>query len=437
MKNIITAVLILSMFSFFSCNKDENDEYGPKDPICDDSRTPIVFIHGLLASGDTYANQFMRFSSNKYCENLMFAFDWNTLNQNADHETKLDLFIDEILDKTGADFVHLVGHSSGGNLSYSYLSDTQRALKVEKYVHIGSGERPGPAGANEEVPTMNIWSPDDKIVSSSNINGAENVVIPGKDHYEIATSFETFEAMFTFFNPDKTLETTGITPATKAAVSGKVVTLGENNPVNGATVSIYALNSNTGERTTEEPLFVINSQSDGKWGPVDLQPGIQHEFKVNTNIAGQRNFHYFRQGFERNNSLVYLRALPESGSILDLVLNDLPEDDNQSLLIVFLANQGLVYGRDNLKIDGYELATEEFADPDENVIALFLYDGNNNAQTDLTSQGLFGNFPFLESIDMYFQTQQKQFIECEFNNEILRVPNLKSESEGVVIVVFE
>ena len=46
---------------------------------CDDSLRPIVFAHGFLASGDTFANHVARFRNNGYCAEQLHVFDWNTL----------------------------------------------------------------------------------------------------------------------------------------------------------------------------------------------------------------------------------------------------------------------------------------------------------------------------------------------------------------------
>jgi hypothetical protein len=79
--------LLLLFTSFFSmvvssssCMKDDDDMGNPMPaPVCDSTLTPVIFIHGFLASGDTYALQAQRFRANDYCARRIFAFDWNTL----------------------------------------------------------------------------------------------------------------------------------------------------------------------------------------------------------------------------------------------------------------------------------------------------------------------------------------------------------------------
>lgn len=57
--------------AFSSCKKDcDKDE--PTETKCT-APHPIIFLHGFLASGDTWANQVMRFESNNYCGTHLYA----------------------------------------------------------------------------------------------------------------------------------------------------------------------------------------------------------------------------------------------------------------------------------------------------------------------------------------------------------------------------
>lgn len=421
----------LILVVIISCKKDDE---GPK-LNCVQEQLPVVMMHGLLASGDTYANHFMRFTSNGYCAEYLYAYDWNTLNTSLDRVALLDAFIDDVLNKTKAGKVNLVGHSAGGGLGYQYLSDPARSAKVAHYVHIGSGAQDGPAGPTGNIPTLNIWSPDDLVVSSGDIDGATNVVINGADHYEVATAAAAFDAMYRFFN--------GIAPATinivsesNVKISGKVLKLGENESISGADVEIFQLDD-LGDPISSTPQYSIKSNSGGFWGPVEVIPNTPYLFKVTTNIAGDRKVNYYREGFSRSNTLVYLRTLPAPNTLAGLLLSSLPNDDTQSAVIVFSANKAVISGRDVLKVGGTTISTEDFADAEQTAIAFFLFDGNNNQESDLEPFGLFSNFPFLSSVDKYFPATPQTKIECEFNGRKLFVRNWKSGSEGVGIAVFD
>jgi hypothetical protein len=436
MKNFFLLLLLATTF-FSSCKKDEDDDnHNHNTFTCNDSTvTPVVMLHGTLASGDTYANTIMRFTSNDYCGSRLFVFDYNGANFGGTLDTAaLDDFIDEVLQATGATQVDLAGHSLGGGFGYQYLSNAAHAAKVKHYVHIASGAQTQPAGLSGEVPTLNIYSTDDAIVAGADIPGATNVVLTGKDHYQVATCVEAFDAMYKFFNNNTAPATTNITALTEVEISGKVLTLGENTPVTTATVKIFEVNPATGERLSSTPNHTPSIDDKGKWGPVSVTPNAYYEFEV-TGTSG-RSVHYYREGFIHNNPVVYLRTLPSPTSTLGSFLSSLPEDDNQSVMVLFTANQATIDTRDSLSVNGNVLSTAQFCSASASTIAFFLYD-DGDYTTELTPLGFFGSFPFLEAADLYVPTATPAAIQCRFNGRNLFMRNWKSDTEGVAIAVFD
>lgn len=398
---------------------------------------PIVMLHGFLASGDTYANTIMRFTSNNYCPNLLYVYDWNTLGGGNDSNA-LDAFIDQVLAETGATQIDLAGHSAGTGFCYSYLSDATRAAKVAHYAHLAGSPQSAPAGPGGTVPTINIYSDADETVAGGDISGAQNLNLLTADHYQVATSAATFEALYTFFNGNSPT-TSNIAPqnAANLTISGKVLTLGENEPKSNATISVYETNPNTGERLSAVPNFVLNSNADGLWGPISVTPSATYEFFTQTNVADDRNVIYYREGFTHSNPLVYLRTLPPASSLAGILLASLPSDDNQTVLASFTASQATITGRDQLSVNNIDLATPQYAPASETAIAYFLYDANNNQQSEGTIPFAFSLAPFLTGADLFFATEPRQTIQLQFNGRQLNVPSLKSASDGVIVAVFD
>ena len=429
-------LLLISSFLFInSCKKDCKD-IAPPEEHCK-TLHPIIFIHGFLASGDTWANQVMRFTSNGYCDNLLYAYDWNSVGGGS-NQAVLDAFIDTVLSRTGATQVDIVGHSAGGGYGYSYCEDTMRAKKVAHYVHIGSSSQTSVAGLNDEVPTMNISSADDAIAGVTSIVGATNIELANQDHYQVATSEEAFAEFYKFFNNGTAPSTTAWTVQTDITVSGKALTLGENAPHNGATIRIYEVNPDDGSRRHSFPDFSLTSDSEGKWGPQEIKANTKYEFEVTSNVANDRIIHYYREGFTHTNPLVYLRTVPPASTLAGTLLAAIPRNDNQSVVAVFTANQATVSGRDSLIVDNTVLSTSTITPASATVIAMFLYDDNNNQQTDLTKPFTFTFLSsFLTARDMYFQTSSAYAIPLRFNRRTLHVPNLKSQSDGVIVAVFD
>lgn len=431
----LTLAFALSLTSY-AC-RDDDDMGMPDPPACDSTLTPIVFVHGFLASGDTYATQAQRFTSNDYCPDYLYAFDWNTLGNQSEAITQLDALIDQVLQTHGAEKIHLAGHSAGGGLCYNYLSDPIRAAKVAKYVHIGSTEQAGPAGPGGSTPTANIWSAGDKVVPGKDIPGATNISFTDLDHYQVATSAESFEAMFSFFNDGKTPATTTITPENAIELKGRVVTLGENKAQQGASVEIYETDPATGKRLRTAPDVALTTDANGNWGPWNAKPGAPYEFFVRTTNATDRPIHYYREGFTRSNRMVYLRMFPPPTSLAGLLLAGIPKDDDQTVLAVFSANQAVVYQRDQLAVNGIPFATDAYANANKTSIAFFLYDDGDGQ----SSGNIHAAFNFLTSflvgVDYFMPTAPEGSIELYFNGRTLFVPNWKSDAEGVVVAVFD
>ncbi|MFM9020889.1 MAG: esterase/lipase family protein, partial [Sediminibacterium sp.] len=135
---------------------------------CDTSLRPVVFIHGFLASGDTWSNAVHYFRQTGYCADRLYAFDWNSIaGSGKKTEQQLAQFIDRVLTTTGAKQVDLVGHSAGGGLARNFLKDSQQVSKVAHYVHIGSKKWTGSYDWFPNDRCLTIFSSGDKVAGNS------------------------------------------------------------------------------------------------------------------------------------------------------------------------------------------------------------------------------------------------------------------------------
>lgn len=416
---------------------DQLETSGPPAVTCDASRRPIVFAHGFLASGDTFANHAMRFGANGYCLDRIVAFDWNTLDQDNDNAGDLDVFIDLVLAETGADQVDLAGHSAGGNLGYTYLSTPERAAKVAHYAHIGSQGQDGPAGPDGEVPTLNLWSDGDTIIDTKgDIEGATNVMLSGADHYAVATNAASFDALYRFFQGDQAPTTTDIAPRETRTLYGKVLSLGENLVGAGTTVDIHACDPETGFRQSETPDASLITDAGGHWGPFEAAEATPYEFHVYSDDTEDRPVHYYFEPFERSNSLVYLRTLPGPGSLAGELMSSLPQPDTASTVVVFSASHAMLEGVDSLTFGETELLTTESATADDTLLALFLFDANENGESDWSPAVTFGFIPFLNGTDVHIPAGEAESVAFTFNGRVIKTRNWSTGLDGPIIVVF-
>jgi pimeloyl-ACP methyl ester carboxylesterase len=401
---------------------------------CESAHVPLVMAHGFLASGDTYANHVMRFEANGYCQDRMFVYDWNSMGFSESPEN-LDAFVDEVLAATGASQVDLMGHSAGGGIGYAYLADAARAAKVRRYVHIGSGETEGPAGPDGDVPTLNLYSSDDRIVMNGGIPGADNVDLVEADHYEVATSTASFSTIYAFLNGGAEPEITEIAEEGDVIyLAGRALSLGENVPVAGGEVEIYEVEPGSGARTASRPLARFAVSDQGYWGPYQGRPHVPYELVI-VPPSGTR-VHYYREPLVRTNTKLYLRTLPSGGGLVGVLVSALRFDEDQPGSVIFLANRGLQPG-DELTMDELDLSGDEYTNRDNTNIALFFYDANGNGVTDGTPVGLFESFPFLAGIDFAPGVDASVPSVATFNGRSLWLPRRSSVNDGVGIAVFE
>jgi pimeloyl-ACP methyl ester carboxylesterase len=444
-------VILLLLCSLFSCQKTQLDtppeattnavqtdreSATPNTPNpaaqgCDTYR-PVVMVHGFLASGDTWAKFAQLFTSNGYCNRQMYAFDWNSLSAGANNTQALDALIDTIRNRLGVTQVDLIGHSAGGGVCYTYLTDAVRAAKVAHYVHVGSSVQSGPAGPSGMVPTLNLWSDGDEVATGGDIPGATNVMHPNLDHYQVATSPQSFGSVYEFFNG---VVPTALspTPENLICIGGRALTFGENVAAAGANIAMYYLDPATGQRVGAAAA-TLTADAEGRYLAINIEPNRPMEIVVAP--ASGRVIHYFREPFVRTSTFVYLRTLPGPLSPAGILLAGLPNSPNQSVFNCFLASQAAVAGRDSLLTDSIVLTTDQYASPAKTAISFFLYDGNNNSVSDQTPVGLFGSFTFLSGVDVWYQPSTSAPTVFRLNSRTQRIRKIPS-NEGIEVVVFD
>jgi pimeloyl-ACP methyl ester carboxylesterase len=430
------SAIILGIFVFLSCMKDTPDNDSTTGPVWNEKDlVPIIMVHGMLASGDTYAKPAMHLLSNGYPENLLYTLDWNTTSgNNARAIQDLDTLVNTVIAETGKDQVVIIGHSAGGGVGYNYCSQPGVSSKIARYIHIGSNPQAGPAGPEGEIPTLNIYSKGDLIVQGSDIPDAINVVFDSLDHYQVATSVKSFEAIFRFLFPQVQAYTTDIRPVSTPEISGRVVSLGENSPAPDVKVTMYYVDPLTAQRKGSG--VTVELDNNGNFQNIPVDPSSHIEFVLESDREGFRTLHYYREPFVSDNPFVYLRVFPPAASLAGVLLSGLPKSDAQSVVAVFSANNAIIHQRDILEVQGIQLANENLCRPSNSTIALFMYD-NGSRMSSGSSHPLFNFVPFLKGAQMFFDTSEPGSIPIRYNNRTMAVRNYKSDSEGVVIAVFD
>ncbi|MET0963005.1 MAG: alpha/beta fold hydrolase [Noviherbaspirillum sp.] len=385
-------------------------------PQTADATPPIVFVHGNGDSAALWQSTFWRFESNGWPRSRLHAInlpyplarDDDSKPQpgrssTAEHRDYLKSEIEQVLKRTGASQVVLVGNSRGGNAIRNYIqTGMQSGTANVSHAILGgtpnhgvwsrAGEREGSefAGTGPFLSALNAPknAAGDEVVgpvrwmtirSDSNdkfaqpdagwpgangkptgvshagpeLRGAKNVVIAGIDHRETSFSAPAFDATYRFI--------TGRAPATLAIVPEAQVTLAgiatgsgltpldpksgnfaSNLPLPGARLEVYAVQAGGTEAGSRigQALHTQTIGADGKWGPFRAQPGVPYEFVLSA--PGYATTHIYRSGFPRSSDILVLR--PER----------IAEADRAAKQIVLLTRPRgyLDAARDRILLDG-------------------------------------------------------------------------------------
>jgi hypothetical protein len=210
---------------------------------------------------------------------------------------------------------------------------TLRSDGIDKYAQADGrfvGKPGTPTGVTAEGPVL---------------KGATNLVLGAVDHRETAFHPRAFREIYKFI-AGREPSRIEIVPETEVTLSGLVTgTPGgvvTNRPVSGASVDVYRVSAETGERIGG-PVHSSQTGADGRWGPAKVEPSWHLEMVLTS--AGSTTTHFYRSPFPRSSDLVHLRAARALG----------PADAGAGAVVLMSRPRGY-FGlpRDIVLIDGKE-----------------------------------------------------------------------------------
>jgi pimeloyl-ACP methyl ester carboxylesterase len=324
---------------------------------------PVVFVHGNGDHAALWITTLWRMESNGVSRERMFAINFTdplartddtvaepNKSSTDDQRRELAEAIRELKRRTGAPRVALVGNSRGGNSIRSYIKNGGGA-EVSHAVLCGTpnhgvydwdsglnGEFNGRGpflrglneGESEVTPGTSFLTlrsdgidkfaqPDGRFVGKPGtptgitpegpaLKGATNLVLGAVDHRETAFSPRAFREIYKFISgrePDRV----AITPEAEVKLSGLVTgTPGgvqTNRPVGGASVEIFRVSPESGERVGSA-IHASQTAADGRWGPAKVDPSWYLEMVLTS--TGSATTHIYRSPFPRSSDIVHLRA---------------------------------------------------------------------------------------------------------------------------------
>src|SRR5215216_2838177 len=249
----LCAVVVLLLMPTVATGQERFDQNG------------VLFVHGFVGTGAQFESQKLRFMSNGYPDGWVTAIDYDSTfatESRSQVHARIDQMVAELKQRTGRPKVDILGHSLGTSVMQDYLnSSPERAANVGHYVNIDGQQADAPPGG---VPTLAIWAgrgdPGRRIV------GATNVTLPNQTHVQSATSAEAFAEYHKFFTGS--VPAHGIVPEPgRVTLAGRLLHFPVNRGVAGATLEIWEVDGDTGQRQGGAPVKTFSIDASGDWGP--------------------------------------------------------------------------------------------------------------------------------------------------------------------------
>ena len=357
---------------------------------------PVIFVHGFVGSGAQFESQQQRLTSNGYPQRLIAALDYDSTFGLATREqvyARLDAQIARLLRRSGRRKVDLLGHSLGTSVLQEYLATPERAARVAHYVNLDGRTATAPPGG---VPTLAVWA--GVGTPGRTITGATNVTIPNQTHVQVATSAETFAAVYRFLRGRRP-ETTRILPKRGkfVSVAGRAVLFPQNAGATNATLRVWKVKPLTG-RHVGKVAATKQLTGAGSWGPFKLERGANYEFAITRPETGTHHLYY--EPFRRDDHLVrLLTSEPNVG------LDALTTKGDGHAVVVVTRNKEL-WGdqggqNDILTINGTNVINAATSPQSKRTIGLFAFDSQPDGQSDVSAPlPAFFSLPFISGVDL-------------------------------------
>jgi hypothetical protein len=330
---------------------------------------PILFVHGNGDHAALWVTTIWRMESNGVPREKIFAINFTdplartddkveqaNRSSTEDQRRQLADAVKELKRRSGASRIALVGNSRGGNSIRNYIkngggADVSHAVLCGVPNHgvydwdegLGgefNGRGPFLRGLNEgesEVTPGTAFLtlrsdgldkfaqadgrfagkpgvPTGVTAEGPALKGATNLVLGAIDHRETAYHPRAFREIYKFI-AGREPSRIEIAPEAEVSLSGLVTgTPGgvqTNRPVSGASVDVYHVSADAGERIGG-PIHSSQTGADGRWGPAGVEPNWYLEIVLTS--PGSTTTHFYRSPFPRSSDFVHLRAARALGA---------------------------------------------------------------------------------------------------------------------------
>ncbi|GAC1640927.1 MAG: hypothetical protein NVS4B4_18670 [Bradyrhizobium sp.] len=330
---------------------------------------PILFAHGNGDHAALWITTLWRMESNGVPRNRMSAINFTDplarsddskpepkKSSTGDQRRELGEAVQELKRRTGAARVALFGNSRGGYAIRNYVrnggsGDVSHAVLCGSPNHgvfawedspgnefngrgpflrgLNEGDSevtPGTAFMTLRSDGLDKYAQEDGrllgkpgtqtgiTAEGPALKGATNLLLGAVDHRETAYHPRAFREIYKFI-AGREPERIAIWPETQVTLSGMVTGtpggIQTNRPVEGASVEVYRVSADTGERAGG-PIHSSQTGADGRWGPAQANPSWPLEIVLTS--TGSPTTHFYRSPFPRSSDIVHLRAARPLGA---------------------------------------------------------------------------------------------------------------------------
>jgi triacylglycerol lipase len=339
-----------------------------------DAPIPVVFVHGNGDDSAKWIGVMWLWETNGYPKDRLYAIRFTNpsartddtkeeafRSSTTDAAAELSAFVTRVLIETHSKKVALVGSSRGGmtirnylehggagNVAYAVLCGTPnhgvmaldanlngefngKGPYLRALNHASAGGMEASSEAVDGVKMMTLRSDKlDKYAQPTGVGlglpkvatgvsfegpalkGAENVVLTGFDHRELAFQPGAFAEMYRFITgqASKTLVVaTEERPVVSGLVTGLGGTVATNVGVGGVHLRVFAVDAKGGDGGA--PVYEVTTRDDGRWGPLQAVAGQEYCFDLEyQDTSGPRHVRYYKAPIARSTALLNLRLMP-------------------------------------------------------------------------------------------------------------------------------
>ena len=161
-------------------------------------------------------------------------------------------------------------------------------------------------------------------------------------------------------------------------IDGKALGFGGKPSFKQESIELWKVD-NTGQRQLIESL---DSDANGEFFAKDLEADQFYEWVPKLSDPNARKVRYYTPILKTTQPRLYLRTFPGEGSLASILVRQLPQNNEQSSLVIFNAHRAFLADKDQLSLDGTNILSQEVASAEDTAIALFIFDINEDGQRD-------------------------------------------------------